>query len=645
MKKTRICQSIPWLLIVITLTMILVALGAEYVGIDTDQKWGPFRKGLLIFGLAGFGFLLLGRIVVAIDDRLLKEQRSPRYNTWFMGDDGSFFAWLRSHTRLLGPVETVDGDESERSNPYFLSEDKKSSLWHERIFSFLWTKRQWIALSLLLILVMFIYVGLISVWNWVSWPNITNFYNLLAEALLEGQTSLLIEPSPLLAELENPYPLSERAGIPSIGDLSYFRGKYYLYWGPIPAVFAALWKLITGQTGGDEHIVFVSICCIFLFLTLIIYYFKTKFFPSIPGWLLFIGIIIVATAYPILWVLSWPAIYPAAIAAGQAFLMAGLFLVLPVWDGSRLQTWRLAAIGVLWGLAIGSRLTIIGAVVVLVIATIIALVSLAEGRLWSKQVGIRLAAFILAFGICFGLLGVYNYVRFGDVFETGFRYQLTPIDLNKYLSEGRIFNIAFFIPNLFYYFLTPFRPIPRFPFVRPRWAEPHFLSNFMKHLEFPDNHGVENITGIFFAMPTIVFTGTLVFALICSKKLLGPYTMEMPEGKRYSNDQNLFRISVLSILLAGIAAFLPILMYSGVATRFLLDAIPIFAILTVVGMWQLYVSNRHYPLRNFFIVLIIISLVISSTLISLLIAFSGADSRFDDLNPSLYNALVEFFSW
>jgi hypothetical protein len=468
---------------------------------------------------------------------------------------------------------------------------------------------------------------------------------MLAEAFLEGQTALLIEPSPLLAELENPYPLSGRTGIPSIGDLSYFRGNYYLYWGPIPAVFAALWKLVTGQIVGDEHIVFVSICCIFLFSTLIIYHFKAKFFPSIPSWLLFVGVIIVATAYPILWVLSYPAIYPAAIAAGQAFLMAGLFFVLPVWDASGLQTWRLVTVGVLWAFAIGSRLTIVGAVAVLVIATAIALVSRADGRLRSEQVIKRLAALIFALGICICLLGLYNYVRFGNVFETGFRYQLTPIDMNKYLSDGRIFNIAFLVPNLIYYFLTPFRPIPQFPFIRPRWGEPSFLSAFMKRFDFPDNHSVENMTGILFAMPTIVFTVTLVFALVCSQKLLGPYMMDVPEGKRRFTHENVFRYSVISILFAGIVAFLPILMYSSVATRFLLDAIPVFAVLTVVGMWQLFISNKPYPLRNFFTVLIIISMVAFSTLIGLLIALSGADSRFDDLNPYLYNALIEFFSW
>jgi hypothetical protein len=42
------------------------------------------------------------------------------------------------------------------------------------------------------------------------------YYNYLADAFLHGQTSLRIMP-------------------PSINDLSFFNGRYYLYWGPFPA--------------------------------------------------------------------------------------------------------------------------------------------------------------------------------------------------------------------------------------------------------------------------------------------------------------------------------------------------------------------------------------------------------------------------
>jgi hypothetical protein len=53
-----------------------------------------------------------------------------------------------------------------------------------------------------------------SVWVESPFP----YYNYLADAFLHGQLSLRLTP-------------------PSTHDLSFFRGQYYLYWPPMPAIF------------------------------------------------------------------------------------------------------------------------------------------------------------------------------------------------------------------------------------------------------------------------------------------------------------------------------------------------------------------------------------------------------------------------
>jgi len=66
------------------------------------------------------------------------------------------------------------------------------------------------------------------------------------EAWLSGHTYLKIRPSPELAKLSDPYDPRQNAPYRDI-DLSYYRGKYYLYMGGGPILMLlAPWRLLTG---------------------------------------------------------------------------------------------------------------------------------------------------------------------------------------------------------------------------------------------------------------------------------------------------------------------------------------------------------------------------------------------------------------
>ena len=77
----------------------------------------------------------------------------------------------------------------------------------------------------------------------------------------------------------------------------------------------------------------------------------------------------------------------------------------------------------------------------------------------------------------------------------------------------------------------------------------------------------------------------------------------------------------------------------------MLDAIPLLVLVAVIGAWHLYRSNSDYQARRSLAMVIIISLAIVSALVSFLLAFTGAGSRMDDVNPTLYREIIEFFSW
>ena len=81
----------------------------------------------------------------------------------------------------------------------------------------------------------------------ISWRE--SYYASLAEGFLRGQLSMAHEPPPALAQLPDPYIHAARkaAGIRPLWDASYFEGKYYLYYSPVPALlFHIPLRLVTG---------------------------------------------------------------------------------------------------------------------------------------------------------------------------------------------------------------------------------------------------------------------------------------------------------------------------------------------------------------------------------------------------------------
>jgi hypothetical protein len=81
----------------------------------------------------------------------------------------------------------------------------------------------------------------------VNWHGQTSeYYPLLTDAFLAGQTSLLIEPPAELLALPNPYDPIANAQL-RLHDVSLYQGKYYLYFGPVPALTLFLpFRVLTG---------------------------------------------------------------------------------------------------------------------------------------------------------------------------------------------------------------------------------------------------------------------------------------------------------------------------------------------------------------------------------------------------------------
>ena len=94
-------------------------------------------------------------------------------------------------------------------------------------------------------LVLLAYVWWVSLGLWSPWTPSTNYYDLMATAFRHGQLALEVEPDPALLALEDPYEPANREGIPVLWDATLYKDKYYLYWGPAPALFLTVIKFFT----------------------------------------------------------------------------------------------------------------------------------------------------------------------------------------------------------------------------------------------------------------------------------------------------------------------------------------------------------------------------------------------------------------
>jgi len=308
-----------------------------------------------------------------------------------------------------------------------------------------------------------VYVYFASAGTLHRWPVYGTFLDLQAEGFRSGHLYMKLEPAPELLRAANPRdPVNIRHWAL---DASYFRGKYYAYWGPTPILFQALVKSLLGikRTIGDQYIGLVSACVIAWSGSLIIERMRRRMFAAVPRFVVVFAIFAFAFANPMLHSVATAGTYQSAILAGQACLVPGvLFAFDAVWFAgtSSARRSRQLLAGVCWGLAVGARVSVLPTV-----ACLIGFTALGEGwmseRRWFKSFvnALWLGAPVALVGV--GLL-VYNWLRFEDPLQFGLNLQLSgyPPMSNK----G-----GFVLPNLYSYLLRPFVASCQFPYIYQVW--------------------------------------------------------------------------------------------------------------------------------------------------------------------------------
>ena len=469
------------------------------------------------------------------------------------------------------------------------------------------TGQAYLSISAISGLVIIAYIWYISAGLWTSWPNETSYYDLLATAFSHGQLAVDVQPDPALVTMENVYEPSNREGIPMLWDASLYKGKYYLYWGPAPALLLAIIKLFSQQAVGDKVITFFYVAGAFLFAVLLIIELWKKYFLEIPLWAILSTVAFAGLVNPTLYILIEARIYEAAIIAGQFFLIGGTYWLVTAFN--RPSKTRLFLAGTFLALAVGSRTTLTFSVAFLALMVLI----------WVfKTQKEKFAPLIIAFALPL-LIGAvsyatYNYGRFESFTEFGLTYQLTSYNLKE--SLGKTFSLSYIPPNVYKTLFNGLENRIEFPYIiLSRWTGPDWLEG-----NYPDFYLLlaEAITGIFSASPFMVF----IFLAWLNK------------------DKN-FRWILLSLTGSAFFVFLMLQVFFFTTMRYLLDLVPTLSILAIVGFWQGLSQFKSHPATRWIYSTIAIALLTYSLAIGLILPISGHLESYRVFNP----ALLEQITW
>ncbi len=282
------------------------------------------------------------------------------------------------------------------------------------------------------------------------------YYTKLGSAFMMGHTHLNeVPPNDLLA-LANPYDPTTRGTISFIWDSALYNGKYYLYFGAVPALMPWLpVKWLTGVSLTDQTITLLYATIGTISLLLLFSSIGKKIYPNAVSSSKFILIWLIAalplcfgTAIPLL--LKRPIVYEAAIAGAYAYTAIGITLLWYVYMGEPQKPllWKLLA-SLCFGLAVGCRVFCGTNILILFAVWLHLFQHKSVGGLLKEGIALFTPWLLVIISIA-----TYNHLRFGSIFETGASYQL---GLDNYTLLGSLFGGGKerFYLNLQAYLFTP----------------------------------------------------------------------------------------------------------------------------------------------------------------------------------------------
>jgi hypothetical protein len=259
----------------------------------------------------------------------------------------------------------------------------------------------------------------------------------------------------------------------AMDDVSLYKGKYYIYWPPVPALVYMPITALAGGTGTHDNLVtafFGSLnCALFLFLVFLVSK-KYGLGFTLPEYVFISVFWAFGTVHFYMSMLGM--VWFSAQVMGQTFLLSSFIFIM-----SGTSAGNLAASGICYGLSVYTRNDVVFSVFLIAAAYI----NGSKGRGAAGMVKDALA-FFTPFIILSGLDMAYNAARYGNPFNTGQYYDQHHEYFVEKITTTGIMNMIYFPYNFFVEVLRPMPFSPAFPFFKVNvegfgflWASPVFL--------------------------------------------------------------------------------------------------------------------------------------------------------------------------
>ena len=421
----------------------------------------------------------------------------------------------------------------------------------------------------IILMICLAHINPMYVYNTVSWQS---QYIELTDAIMDGHFYINEEPDTKLAELDNPYDPSEREaeGVSVKWDHAYYDGKYYVYFGIVPALLFNIPAKLIADTDIMPFTCILIIIPVFIIMSYLLIYalakkFMTKKDENVPLLLYLILATLFITGIGTGFLLVWPDMYTLPIFTAVTLGISGSYFWLTAFK-EKDDDYKLSKIKLLIGSALMALIAGCRPQLLLVLFTAVPVYYSAvfkDRKLFSKNSIAESLCFTMPVVLFALFMFWYNYARFGSIFDFGAQYNMTTNDMT-----ARSFDLGRAFQGMFYYILQPLNVEGTFPYI----TTTNFATNYMGVTIKEGTYG-----GILFLQPV------LWILLI------------IPKVRQELKERKLYILTLLFIAFAFIIAFADAIM-AGILARYFIDFSWLFVLAAII---VIFAAHHKYKDRDY----------------------------------------------
>ena len=434
-------------------------------------------------------------------------------------------------------------------------------------------------------------------------------YNVLAKAFREKRLYIEEEKNPEILEMKNPYDTGERYKLAAQKNLnfkwdySYYKGKYYVYFGMGPVLLLYLqYNLLTGNDLNNLFVNMIFIVATSFSITYLLYMTCKKWFKDVKLLTFIMCDILLISSCGIFYVAKRPDFYNIPILISIFFTTLGLGLFISASLDKKLFKTKLALASSFMAFVALCRPQFLISTFLIIPLYYDYFFKKIDKKKFKELLCIIIPYIIFAVLTC-----AYNYARYGNILDFGVNYNLTTNDM---VHRGLVFER---IPlGIFYYLFMPVRLMPIFPYI----DQIPMINNYFGRTIYEISFG-----GFFMSH---------IISIVC---------LFIHKFKKYFKDKKLYWFSVLSIIFALIVIIVDTEM-AGILPRYIMDFAYLLLIPTVIIIFSL--EKKVYS--NKILKQILIVLILAAIVYECLSLFVGDDPTPIQSMPNLYYYFYYLFS-